>query len=137
VLWITAEGAFTDPRRRPVRLRPGVAHLMRSRHKVVAIPLAIELTFWNERTPELLLRFGNPLSSDIARDVDAWQALLTDHLTQTMDRLAADAMLRDPANFHSVLTGHAGIGGMYDWWRRAQAWWRGEPPRLEHEQPAP
>ena len=37
-------GRFTDPRRRPVRLRPGVAHLMRSRVSVVAIPLAIEFT---------------------------------------------------------------------------------------------
>ena len=29
ILWITAEGAFTDPRRRPVHLRPGIAHLAR------------------------------------------------------------------------------------------------------------
>jgi len=29
LLWITAEGAFTDPRRRPVCLRPGIAHLAR------------------------------------------------------------------------------------------------------------
>ncbi len=29
VLWITAEGAFTDPRTRPVTLRPGIAHLAR------------------------------------------------------------------------------------------------------------
>ena len=26
-LWVTAEGRFTDPRLRPVRLRPGIAHL--------------------------------------------------------------------------------------------------------------
>ena len=29
VLWVTAEGAFTDPRVRPVHLRVGVAHLAR------------------------------------------------------------------------------------------------------------
>ena len=29
VLWITAEGHFTDNRRRPVVLRPGIAHLAR------------------------------------------------------------------------------------------------------------
>ena len=29
ILWITAEGEFTDPRRRPITLRPGLAHLAR------------------------------------------------------------------------------------------------------------
>ena len=67
VLWVTAEGKFTDPRHRPVRLRPGVAHLMRGRPNVVAIPLAMEFTFWNERTPEVLLRFGQPLRADTGR----------------------------------------------------------------------
>ncbi|HJS87544.1 MAG TPA: lysophospholipid acyltransferase family protein [Acetobacteraceae bacterium] len=61
LLWITAEGAFTDPRVRPVRLRPGIAHLAR-RTNAVILPLAIELPFWNERKPEALVRFGPPVN---------------------------------------------------------------------------
>ena len=29
ILYVTAQGEFCDPRRRPVRLQPGLAHLMR------------------------------------------------------------------------------------------------------------
>jgi 1-acyl-sn-glycerol-3-phosphate acyltransferase len=135
VLWVTAEGGFTDPRRRPVRLRRGVAHLMRSHPNIVAIPLAMEFTFWNESTPEALLRFGAPLRSDATCAVPVWDALLADSLTETMDCLAVDAISRDPARFENVLAGRAGIGGMYDLWRRAKAVVRGERPRLEHEKP--
>ncbi|MDQ2801746.1 MAG: lysophospholipid acyltransferase family protein, partial [Pseudomonadota bacterium] len=60
VLWITAEGAFTDPRTRPVRLRPGIAHLARHVPGAVLLPLAIEYSFWNESRPEALVRFGPP-----------------------------------------------------------------------------
>ena len=43
VLWITAEGAFTDPRARPVRLRPGVAHLALTAG-VPVVPVGLEGT---------------------------------------------------------------------------------------------
>jgi 1-acyl-sn-glycerol-3-phosphate acyltransferase len=135
VLWVTAEGKFTDPRDRPVRLRPGVAHLMRGRRNVVAIPLAMEFPFWNERTPELLLRFGQPLIADPEQDVDAWQAMLVQRLTETMDCLAADSVARDPGRFQKLQAGTAGIGGVYDVWRRARSLLRGERPWLEHERP--
>ncbi len=134
VLWVTAEGKFTDPRHRPVRLRPGVAHLLRGREHVIAIPLAMELTFWNERTPEILLRFGQPLRPDAARSLDVWQALLVEHLTNTMDCLAADSISRDPERFQRLQAGRTGIGGVYDAWRRTRSLLRGERPRLEHEQ---
>jgi len=39
-LWVTAEGHFTDPRQRPVTLRPGIAHLARHVPGVVFLPLA-------------------------------------------------------------------------------------------------
>ena len=132
VLWVTAEGSFTDPRQRPVRLRRGVAHLMRSRTDVVAIPLAMEFPFWNESKPEALLRFGKPIAAAAGRSLEAWDALLADRLTETMDLLAQDSMSRDPARFRSVLSGRAGVGGVYDVWRRLQAVVRGERPQLEH-----
>ena len=57
-LWITAEGRFTDARVRPVRIRPGIAHLARRATRVTILPLAFDFTFWNESKPEALARFG-------------------------------------------------------------------------------
>jgi hypothetical protein len=42
-------------------------------------------------------------------------------LTETLDRLAADVQARDPARFRPLLDGRAGIGGIYDGWRRLRA----------------
>jgi hypothetical protein len=135
LLWITAEGAFTDPRQRPVRLRPGIAHLAR-RAGAVILPLAIELPFWNERKPEALVRFGPPLETgtrdpaplslaraagDRDRTVAFWIATLEQALTSCMDALAAAAMSRDPARFLTLVKGGVGVGGVYDLWRRAAA----------------
>jgi hypothetical protein len=50
-----------------------------------------------------------------------------------MDRLAADSMTRDASRFDVVVGGKAGIGGIYDIWRRVQATIRGKRVRLEHE----
>jgi Acyltransferase len=136
LLWITAEGAFTDPRQRPVRLRPGVAHLAR-RAGATVLPLAIELPFWNERKPEALVRFGLPVGAGQASPsptsggggeygtVADWTAALEQALTSCMDALAAAAMSRDPARFITLLRGEAGVGGVYDLWRRAAAWGAG------------
>ena len=77
-LWITAEGAFTDHRVRPVRLRPGLAHLARRVPGVTILPLALEYTFWNESRPEALVRFGPPIEGGVRRGVAEWNALLED-----------------------------------------------------------
>jgi 1-acyl-sn-glycerol-3-phosphate acyltransferase len=132
VLWVTAEGAFRDPRARPLRLRPGVAHLMRRIPGLVALPLALEYPFWQERAPEALARFGAPLFAEAGRGTAAWLVALTEALTETMDALAADAAAQDPERFECILAGRAGIGGVYDVWRRARAAWRGERLRLSH-----
>ncbi len=124
LLWITAEGAFTDPRRRPVRLRPGIAHLAR-RAEAVILPLAIELPFWNERRPEALLRFGAVVDAVPGRTVADWTAALERALTVCMDGLAAAVMSRDPACFVTLVRGEVGVGGIYDLWRRAAAWGAG------------
>lgn len=120
-LWITAEGAFTDHRIRPVRLRPGLAHLARRVPGVTILPLALEYTFWNESRPEALVRFGPPIEGGVRRGVAEWNALLEDELTRTMDALAAESIARDPALFQPLLRGRAGVGGIYDLYRRARA----------------
>jgi 1-acyl-sn-glycerol-3-phosphate acyltransferase len=134
VLWVTAEGTFADPRLRPVRLRPGTAHLMARLEGIVAIPLALEYPFWTERLPEALCRFGEPLQGDRG-SVASWQARLEEGLAATMDALAADAMARDPGRFELVLRGQAGVGGIYDLLRRARAALHGERFEPEHGGP--
>lgn len=137
MLWITAEGAFTDPRRRPVALRPGLSHLLPRVPGAVVVPLALEYPFWNERTPEALARFGAPIDAGglIGTNPASVNARLSAALEETMDALAADAMSRDPARFIPLLEGTAGVGGVYDAWRRGRAWLSGRPFHPGHGTP--
>jgi 1-acyl-sn-glycerol-3-phosphate acyltransferase len=136
MLWVTAEGAFTDPRERPIQLQPGVAHLASRVGNAIILPLAIEYPFWNERYPEALCRFGEPLYAEADQaTVEDWQVLLETRLTVTMDTLATQARARDFNLFEPVIQGAAGIGGVYDSWRRLSALMRGERFRPEHDDP--
>lgn len=117
VLWVTAQGEFTDVRARPVRLKGGVATLLKRIDDVVCIPLAIEYPFWNERYPEALCRFGEAFGSDAGEN----EQTLATRLTKTMDALAAEAISRDPARFTTIVQGKVGIGGVYDAGRRLKA----------------
>jgi 1-acyl-sn-glycerol-3-phosphate acyltransferase len=133
-LWLTAEGRFTDPRERPVRLEPGLAHLLRGGDPACVVPLAIEYPFWNERRPEALSLFGEPLwtDSDGRRSTDDWTRTLEARLEETMDRLAERSRMRSPDLFRTVIDGTTGVGGTYDLWRRAKARLRGEPFHPAH-----
>ena len=133
MLWITAEGTFTDARVRPVALRPGLAHLARRVPGATILPLALEYPFWNESKPEALLRFGAPLHSGRDDSVAAWTQRLEAALTATMDALAAESVTRNPALFTPLLRGVTGVGGMYDLWRRARATFAGRRFDPSHE----
>ena len=138
ILWITAEGEFTDPRRRPILLRPGLAHLARRVPDAIILPLAIEYTFWNESKPEALVRFGNPIQAGRERTTAEWTNHLEAELTRTMDALGAEAMQRDPRLFRPLLRGGAGVGGIYDLYRRSRAWMAGhrfDPRHESHKEP--
>ncbi len=133
-MWVTAQGRFTDARRRPVELQPGLAHLARRARRGVLLPLAIEYTFWTERLPEALVRWGEPVDIGAHQHlaVRQWQGLLTDRLTGAMDELAARSEARDPAVFGTLLDGSAGVGVFYDLWRRARARVTGRAFSAEH-----
>ncbi len=136
VLWVTAQGAFTDVRQRPIVLRPGVAHLAR-RVDALLVPVAVEYCFWNERLPNILLRFGEPIdtAAHAGDDVAAWQRRLTAALTGAADRLAGAAIARDPAAFDTLIVGRAGTSVIYDAWRRLRAAVRGERFSRRHVEP--
>jgi diapolycopene oxygenase len=122
-LWLTAQGKFTDPRERPVQLRQGVGHLVRRLNDAVVLPLAIEYPFWQERFPEALAHFGDPVFVGRGRDhsVAEWMDRIEAGLTAAQDELAQLALTQDPARFETLVGGNVGVGGFYDLWRRFKA----------------
>lgn len=140
MLWVTAQGRFTDPRERPPGLRPGIGHLARRLGRGHVLPLAIEYPFWNERFPEALVRFGEPIPlAETERSARDWTAAIEDALARTQDGLAGQAMRRDPAEFDMLVGGRVGVGGVYDLWRRLRAGFAGRVFRPGHmpEPPPP
>jgi 1-acyl-sn-glycerol-3-phosphate acyltransferase len=128
VFWVTAQGRFSDVRERPIALEAGVGHLAAQLSRGTVLPLALEYAFWNERTPEALVRAGEPLRVEDhpGRTGKEWLAVIERGLTRTLDALSAEAMARDPAKFVTILDGRSGVGGPYDLWRRFRALVRGE-----------
>ena len=127
-LWITAQGEFADVRLRPVRIKPGLSHLARRLTRGVILPLAGEYPFWTERTPEALLRFGQPVQ--IAERPSHEQ--LEFELTRSMDALAAASTARDPSRFSVLTSGAAGTSPFYDAWRRMRAGASGRAFQASH-----
>ena len=134
-LWITAQGRFSDIRERPLDLKPGVARLIELAPDCTVLPLAIEYGFWLERGAEAFIAFGAPIQGrdllGLARP--ARLERLESDLTGTLERLSADVQSRDPARFRAMLEGRAGIGGIYDGWRRLSAALRGRTFDPSHE----
>ncbi len=134
-LWITAQGRFGDVRERPLGLKPGVARLVERAPDCTVLPLAIEYGFWLERGAEAFMAFGPAMRGqdlvNLARP--ARLARLESELAATLDRLSADVQSREPARFRAVLEGRAGVGGLYDGWRRMAAALRGRAFDPSHE----
>ncbi|WP_227003323.1 lysophospholipid acyltransferase family protein [Kozakia baliensis] len=134
ILWITAQGRFVDSRVRPIELEPGIAHLIKRIPGVSVIPLGIEYVFWSESRPEALLQFGAPLKyQDFSKDsINDIRKTIEDALTTTMDTLAKKSLTRDPDCFKILERGSAGIGGIYDSFRRLHAWSQGHKFQARH-----
>jgi hypothetical protein len=115
-------------------LQPGLSHLARRVPGAVLVPLAMEYVFWNERKPEALCRFGAPIDTGRHRTVAEWTVLLEGALTETMDALVTESSARNPALFTPLVRGAAGVGGMYDLWRRGRGLVQGRRVRLAHEE---
>ncbi len=133
VVWITAQGKFVDTRERPTRIKPGVAHLAQRLSEGYVVPLALEYPFWNESKPEALARFGPPIALNSTLGIEGWTTLIEQALQDTQDALAEDALSRDPLRFETLLSGAAGVGGVYDLWRRIKSAAVGKPFVGEHD----
>jgi len=136
LLVITPQGRFTDVRERPLHFEAGLGRLATRVERAVFLPMATEFVFWEERLPEILVRFGEPVEvraeHGAAFDAKYWKSLFEQKLEATQDALAAAAQRRDPVEFQIVLRGGAGQGGIYDWWRATKARIRGQHFRKEH-----
>jgi 1-acyl-sn-glycerol-3-phosphate acyltransferase len=135
VFWVTAQGRFTDVRERPLALQAGVGHLAARIPHGTVIPIALEYTFWSEKTPEALVRIGEPLNVEDHRGLSGkeWTCLIEQTLTSTLEGLNSEAMSRDPSLFTELVSGKTGVGGIYDLWRRLKMWVRGRKFDPSHE----
>jgi len=140
MLWMNAPGRFSDVRERPVPIAPGMTRLAEMAPDALFIPLALDYPFWTERKAEMLAAFGPPIEGATlaALDRDARGPALSAALGATMDRLALDAIARDPARFETLLRGPEGMGGVWQLWRRIRTAMRGErfDPRHDPRQEA-
>ena len=66
-----------------------------------------------------------------------WTARIEAALTAALDGLNAETQSRDPAKFTTLLGGSAGVGGVYDAFRRSAAFLSGQKFDASHmEKPA-
>ena len=133
-LWVTAQGHFTDTRCRPIAFESGVGYLAHRLTRFAMLPLALEYTFWDERTPEAFVCFGEPIYVEAGHEKRAaeWTQIFSRRLEETQDALAERVMQRQASNFETLVEGRAGIGGVYDLWRALKARISGKRFRQEH-----
>ena len=132
-LCVTPQGRFADVRERPARLSPGLARLLSgTNERVQVLPLAFEFGFWNERTPNVFARFGHSFTGECGWDDAAWADALETRLVATQDALAKAVIARDAAAFRTIVGGRAGVGGIYDGFRRTMARLRGKDFNPRH-----
>jgi 1-acyl-sn-glycerol-3-phosphate acyltransferase len=135
MLWMNAPGRFSDVRERPVPIAPGMTRLPEFAPEALFVPLALDYPFWTERRAEMLCAFGDPIEGAalVALEREARAEALSVALAATMDRLAEDAIARDPARFETLLRGREGMGGIFQTWRRIVAAARGQRYDPRHD----
>ncbi len=132
VLWVTAQGHFSDPRVRPLVLQPGIAYLTHRVSDIVVLPIALEYAYWDQRKPEAFAAFGQPMFVRNGADHPAaeWLGAFTDALADTQDDLADHVKRRSRTPFHSVFHREStgpNTGGIYDAWRAFVSRWEAKP----------
>lgn len=119
MVWLTPQGRFADARVRPTELQRGLGHLGVRLPSTKFLPLAIEYTFWEERLPNVLLHFGEPMVS--SGSADALTIQFERSLEAAQDELAQASLRRDPREWCVLQRGHTGSSLIYDAWRRFRA----------------
>ena len=111
ILWLTPTGRFTDVRQAAPFMQ-GLGHLVDQHTAVTLLPMAIEYTFWNERSPELLVEFAAPIDCTVLpSERELRTRKLEECLAQTQASLAATGDCQRPCRIF-----HAGDGTWRDRW---------------------
>lgn len=133
-LWITPQGRIEDPRTRPIRFEAGLGHLVSRLDRAALVPVAVEYPFWEERFPEALVLVGSPLMLENVSPQNSaeYTRALENRLQEGLEELSSRSLARDAAFFETLVSGRAGIGGVYDLWRRLRAWLSGREFRAKH-----
>ena len=122
-VWLTPEGQFADPRETDLPFQPGLAHLVSKLDSGIVLPLAMEYPFWEERNPEALGRFGEPIFIERFAELgkSQWQEILEKRLRDTQRELAKISRERNSGALEVLLSGNAGVDWMYDLLRRVRS----------------
>ena len=99
VLWITPQGRFADTRETDLAFKPGLASVASRFGRCTLIPLATEYTFWNERRPQALVHFGEPIHVPEGASKLELNKELEQALERTMNELKTQCLTRNFANF--------------------------------------
>ncbi len=140
-LWITAQGELVSTDVRPIRFYSGPAYLaerlLRETGRCAYLSVALDYEFWDEKRPELLIRFG------AVRELKAEPGLLRKTILRAMEadlEAEMDALDelrrgRDASQFRQALadrTGGGGVSPVYDLLRSVSARIRREHAPREH-----
>ena len=133
-IWMTPEGRFADARDHGAELMPGLSHLCKKADHAIALPLALEYVFWDDRLPNCLVSLGEPIHTGDHPDWNKpqWAAHLFEALRQTQKQLADLTIRRSCEPFDHLLSGARGGGWFYDSCRRLKALATGRSFKASH-----
>jgi 1-acyl-sn-glycerol-3-phosphate acyltransferase len=132
ILWLTPQGRFSDIREEPLHFRSGLAAIAKKLPGTRFFPLAIEYTFWNERLPEVVLRFGEGIHVDTSGSAKESTEVLEGALRSEMLALKTASCARDASAFRVLLSGTRGAGGFYERCRRVRSLIKGKAFESDH-----
>ena len=132
--WVTAQGEFVDPRKRPIQLREGATILANTMKHGRVVPVAIEYVFGVEKQPDVFVRIGVPIEAGSLRGLEreVRHQRITQALEVTMDELAEQVIQDERHHFVPLLRGRTGLGGFYDRWLRFRARLQGRTLDASH-----
>ncbi len=122
VIWITAQGKFSDIRERPVKFEPGLGGILQAiKEPVTVLVVAVEYGFGVEQKPEIFVHFGEPVSLSPGSHARALTARCEQMMERAQDYLAQKVITKNLGEFQTILGGAVGVGGFYGLWQRGKA----------------
>lgn len=112
-LYIFPQGEFAPNDRRPLRVFPGLAHIVRRAGGATLLPVALRYEFRGEQRPEAFMLLGPAHHSD-GDDLRALSAEAAARLTESADTLRDLVLAEQGASFHTLLRGRPGVNRVFD-----------------------